>query len=126
MPANQPPVPEDLQRIENMAEAQLDAELRRYRVDPEQILQSMISKLYEIVRGESECIAELERSLATKDKQLEADRVDFLDLNEYWNGGSGAAVDACQHTCEVTETALNRIAAPPAVPPGTQGTGESE
>ena len=43
-------------------------------------------------------------------EQLSADCEDFLDLNEYWNGGNGSAVDACQHTCEVTEAALNRLA----------------
>ena len=42
--------------------------------------------------------------------QLAAAREDFLDLNEYWNGGNGSAVDACQHTCDVTEAALNRLA----------------
>jgi hypothetical protein len=36
---------------------------------------------------------------------------DFLDLNEYWNGGNGSAVDACQHTCEVTEKALDKVRA---------------
>ncbi len=40
--------------------------------------------------------------------KLQADKDDFLDLNEYWNGGNGAAVDACQHTVEISEKALER------------------
>jgi hypothetical protein len=35
----------------------------------------------------------------------------LVDLNEYWNGNASSAMDACQHTCEVTETALTAIAA---------------
>ena len=41
--------------------------------------------------------------------ELEADRGDFINLNEYWNGGIGGAGDACEHTCEVTEKALKRL-----------------
>ena len=40
---------------------------------------------------------------------LKALRDDCVDLNEYWNGGNGSAVDACQHTCEVSETMLKAI-----------------
>jgi len=36
---------------------------------------------------------------------------DFVDLLEYWNGGNGAAVDACQHTLEISEQATHRIGA---------------
>lgn len=36
---------------------------------------------------------------------------DFIDLNEYWNGSNGSAVDACQHTCEITEKALDYVRA---------------
>ena len=40
---------------------------------------------------------------------LKAAHEDMLDLNEYWNGMNGSAVDACQHTCEVSEKAMNAI-----------------
>ena len=28
-------------------------------------------------------------------------REDFVDINEYWNGGNGSAVDAAQHAVDV-------------------------
>ena len=42
-------------------------------------------------------------------RALKAAHEDMLDLNEYWNGMNGSAVDACQHTCEVSEKAMNAI-----------------
>jgi hypothetical protein len=56
-------------------------------------------------------LAASERANGELRRVIEADRVDFVDLNEYWNGGNGSAVDACTHTCEITELALKRHAA---------------
>lgn len=75
-----------------------------------------------------ERIALLESKLADAEQRerglreaLEADKDDFLDLNEYWNGGNGSAVDACQHTCEITEVALDRARAALAQERGEDG-----
>lgn len=46
--------------VENMSEAELDAELRSYGIDPEQLVQNMISKLAELCRKQAARISELE------------------------------------------------------------------
>jgi len=41
---------------------------------------------------------------------LGADRDDFIDLYEYWNGGGEeAAIDACEHSKELAKKGLQRI-----------------
>jgi hypothetical protein len=61
--------------------------------------------------GTAEGTARLIAEAPNLHKALEDAEQDFLDLNEYWNGGNGSAVDACQHTCEVTEKALDKVRA---------------
>jgi len=58
-------------------------------------------------------IAECDKMLAASemDEALAVALEDFVDLLEYWNGGNGAAVDACQHTLEISEQATHRIGA---------------
>lgn len=58
-------------------------------------------------------IAECDKMLAASEmnEALGVALEDFVDLLEYWNGNNGAAVDACQHTLEISERAIHRIGA---------------
>ena len=58
-------------------------------------------------------VAEADKMLAASEmnEALGVALEDFVDLLEYWNGNNGAAVDACQHTLEISERAIHRIGA---------------
>jgi len=57
-------VDEELKRVEDMTEVELDAELRKYGVDPQQLEGKMLQKLFE-------CVGEQ----AARIEALKADRV---------------------------------------------------
>jgi hypothetical protein len=93
----------------------------------------MINKLYEIVRGESERIAELERSLAalswtpiTPENLPKVGDEILAACEAYANVRNVDAQDMRVLWKERRYWTHFRPIAPPAVPPVTQTTGESE
>lgn len=49
-----------IQQVENMTDAELDAELRKNGLDPDQVVNNMISKLVELVKAKNVIMAEAE------------------------------------------------------------------
>ena len=92
-------------------------ELRRYvtrqRDSTASFLATLKNQSGDYANAHRAVIAECDKMLAASemDEALAVALEDFVDLLEYWNGGNGAAVDACQHTLEISEQATHRIGA---------------
>jgi hypothetical protein len=50
---------------------------------------------------------QLERELAAAQDECRRLRDALTDISEYWNGGNGSAIDACEHNAEVASDALD-------------------
>jgi hypothetical protein len=78
-------VDEELKRVEDMTEVELDAELRKYGVDPQQLEGKMLQKLFECVGEQAARIEALKAdrvaSTEAMRKALEAAR-DFIAVVE--------------------------------------------
>lgn len=71
----------EIQRIETMTDEQLDAELRASGLDPEQVVNNMISKLCELVRAKSATVAELQAEVDKLKREAKlSDEVTRLDM----------------------------------------------
>jgi methylphosphotriester-DNA--protein-cysteine methyltransferase len=57
------PIAEDLPDEETMTDEQLDAELRSYGIDPDQLLQQAFQKVCELARAQAKRIARAEAAL---------------------------------------------------------------
>lgn len=61
----------EIARIEGMTDAELDAELRRHGIDPEELVQNMISKLAELCRKQSAELKAAEQANARLEQEVE-------------------------------------------------------
>ena len=67
--------------IEKMNDAELDAELRGYGVDPEKLVDNFISKLAAVVRAQANQIAALETLFQQQNEALERS---LLAIDAFW------------------------------------------